>query len=301
MSKSPVGGRGPNGPARRRRVWGKVGGALGLFLAAATIAGLAELGTWQPLVVVMSPSMVPTLHVGDVALMQSLRGQAPHVGEIVEVPVPVKVQQAQHYPERVVHRVVSIKDGRLRTKGDNVGSPDPFDVPVSSVHRRLLRVAPGAGRLVGFLFSPFGLAWAVAGIVLFVVVPIVESSRDRAELEQVGLETIVALRDEVKELQAAILAPRPQPIDDGFERGIDGLRWFRDGHGHVRVRADHVTVDGFPLGRWLAAQRKAYRARALPRDRVARLEALGVRWSLEAIDHPNNRRTSRATTTSSRA
>src|SRR5437764_15333659 len=126
MAETPGGGRGPQGPARRRRAWGRVGGAFGLFLTAAAVAAVVQLGTWQPLVVVMSPSMVPTMHVGDVALMQNLRGQAPHVGEIVEVPVPVKVQQLQHYPERVVHRVFSIKDGRLRTKGDNVGSPDPF-------------------------------------------------------------------------------------------------------------------------------------------------------------------------------
>src|SRR5438105_11964816 len=124
MSTPPAGGRGPKGPARRRRVWGKVAGALGLFVAAAGAAGLVELGTWQPLVVVMSPSMVPTLHVGDVALMQSLRGRLPHVGEVVEVPVPIRVQQAQHYPERVVHRVFRIRDGRLQTKGDNVGNAD---------------------------------------------------------------------------------------------------------------------------------------------------------------------------------
>src|SRR4051794_28980375 len=160
MTGTPTGGRGPQGPARHRRVLGKVAAAVGLFLAAAGVAGLVQLGTWQPLVVVMSPSMVPTMHVGDVALMQNLRGRVPHVGEIVEVPVPVQVQQREHYPERVVHRVVEVDGGRLRTKGDNVGSPDPFDVPVTAVHRRLVRVVPGAGRAVSFAFSPFGLAWA---------------------------------------------------------------------------------------------------------------------------------------------
>ncbi|MEU7363339.1 MULTISPECIES: helicase associated domain-containing protein [Streptomyces] len=63
-------------------------------------------------------------------------------------------------------------------------------------------------------------------------------------------------------------------------------RWLREnGGGQLRVPYDYVMGEdesagsGFPLGRWLADQRRYYNAGTLEASRVAQLEALGMVWS----------------------
>src|SRR4051794_4793958 len=142
------------GPRRRMLLnvlwWATVAAVVGLFL---------WLGTPQPLVEVQTPSMVPVLGIGDVAVVRNLRGHVPEVGDIVSAPVPAKVQKENSYPPEVLHRVVSVKDGRLVTKGDNLGQDDPFDVAVTDVNMGYVTMIPGAGKLLSFLRSPFGMIW----------------------------------------------------------------------------------------------------------------------------------------------
>src|SRR5579883_320684 len=153
-------GRQPSRSARRFAGW--LVGAL----VAAFAAGWMYLGVLHPVVTVMTPSMVPTLHVGDVALMESLRGSRPKVGEIVLVPVPMSAQEKQGYPSTVTHRIVAIRNGIITTKGDGRPAPDPFSVPAASVHERMLTVVPGAGRVLQFAVSPFGLVWLAFGVII---------------------------------------------------------------------------------------------------------------------------------------
>lgn len=167
MSSSTTSGQGQRGPVRRRRIWGRIGSTLAVVLLFGIVGSFYYLGTTTPIEIVATGSMVPTLHVGDVVLLERLR-RPPRVGDIVEAPVPLLVQQQFHYPPAVTHRIVKIKNGRITTKGDANSSPDPFDVPISSVHRRLVTVVPWAGRILGFISSPFGLIWLVfGGILLF--------------------------------------------------------------------------------------------------------------------------------------
>ena len=166
MTSTTTSGLGLKGPTRRRRVWAKVGSTVGTMVVLALAGGWLYTGTASPIVTVATPSMVPTLHVGDMALMESLHGKAPKVGEIVVAQVPAAIQRQFQYPPTVTHRVVSIKNGRLTTKGDANSTKDPFDVPVSSVHLRLVTVIPGLGRFVRFLVSPFGLLWIGFGILI---------------------------------------------------------------------------------------------------------------------------------------
>ena len=125
--------------------------------------------------------MEPTYHPGDVAIVQSLRGRRPHIGQIVQINVPKEYQARYSYPSRVVHRVVKIEDGWVFTKGDNVGDPDPFKTRVGAVNRRVIGVIPSAGRLMSFVLSPFGLIWIAGGLVLFLVLPMREASESRQE------------------------------------------------------------------------------------------------------------------------
>ncbi|MFE9359568.1 Helicase associated domain protein [Streptomyces olivaceoviridis] len=72
-----------------------------------------------------------------------------------------------------------------------------------------------------------------------------------------------------------------------WRRGIAAAtRWRREnGGGQLRVPYDYVMGEdesagaGFPLGRWLADQRRYYNAGTLEASRVAQLDALGMVWS----------------------
>lgn len=120
--------------------------------------------------------MTPKLDIGDVALMGRLRG-TPAVGDIVEITVPADAQRDHGYPPKVVHRIVAIEDGMVVTQGDNLGEPDPFEVPVGSIDRQLVTVVPAAGRIFSFLASPFGLLWLGSGLVLLVGPRILDAVR----------------------------------------------------------------------------------------------------------------------------
>ena len=173
--------------ARARLAWlrRRQFGVLAIVLLVALSAGGAYLATFPPVVTVMTSSMEPEFGPGDVLLMQSLHGKAPAVGDIVEVSVPVKTRQAHDYPEKVTHRVVKVEGGEVTTQGDNLGDPDPFTVPVSSVDRRVLTELPGAGRVIAFAFSPFGLLWIASGILLFFILPLRNSTEEiRLDLEE---------------------------------------------------------------------------------------------------------------------
>ncbi|MDG4760356.1 DEAD/DEAH box helicase [Micromonospora sp. WMMD710] len=49
-------------------------------------------------------------------------------------------------------------------------------------------------------------------------------------------------------------------------------------HGHLYPRVDHVTDDGYPLGRWIHHQRKARRTKTIAAERVQALDTLGMLW-----------------------
>ncbi|WP_158566428.1 DEAD/DEAH box helicase [Micromonospora craterilacus] len=53
-------------------------------------------------------------------------------------------------------------------------------------------------------------------------------------------------------------------------------------HGHLHLTVDHVTDDGYPLGRWIHHQRKARRAGHLPPERVQALDTLAMLWDPRA-------------------
>ncbi|WP_406251950.1 Helicase associated domain protein, partial [Streptomyces atratus] len=72
-----------------------------------------------------------------------------------------------------------------------------------------------------------------------------------------------------------------------WRRGVEAAgRWLREtGNGVLRVPYTVVTpenwggVGGYPLGQWIAEQRRAYAAGTLEAGRVAELEKLGMVWS----------------------
>ncbi|MHC1581870.1 MAG: signal peptidase I [Candidatus Syntropharchaeia archaeon] len=82
--------------------------------------------------VVVSDSMFPTFKKGDLILMQSITTE-PRVGDIITFKTDVYL-----YP--VTHRVVSISDGKIRTKGDARDTVDSWvvskeDVLAKAIHK----------------------------------------------------------------------------------------------------------------------------------------------------------------------
>ncbi len=160
-----------------RRTGSRVAKVLATVALVVVFGGLIFLRAWPPVVVVMSSSMEPAIDTGSIVLIRGLGGP-PKVGDVVPIPVPAEARE-DGYPDEVLHRVIEItEDGLVRTQGDNLDKPDPFAVPVSAVTKRVVTVIPGAGELVAFLFSPYGLMWLAAGIFLFVVMPFVDGQRE---------------------------------------------------------------------------------------------------------------------------
>ncbi|MFY1671278.1 Helicase associated domain protein [Plantactinospora sp. WMMB334] len=67
--------------------------------------------------------------------------------------------------------------------------------------------------------------------------------------------------------------------NDRFEHRMASLQEYVAEHGDARVPHDHVTADGFDLGKWITKQQSAYKADRLAPDRIAAFESLpGWSW-----------------------
>ncbi|MER3601127.1 MAG: signal peptidase I [Nitrososphaerota archaeon] len=114
------------------------------------VRGAAALGVSEPIsiYVVASGSMEPTLHGGPYwsfpdLIIISGKQLAPFssvkVGDIIVFRKPCVLPGGQCPEEVIVHRVVGIEGGGLRTKGDNNAAPDPW-VVTSSDYIGLVRL-----------------------------------------------------------------------------------------------------------------------------------------------------------------
>ncbi|NDZ75244.1 hypothetical protein G3I36_30260, partial [Streptomyces sp. SID10362] len=63
-----------------------------------------------------------------------------------------------------------------------------------------------------------------------------------------------------------------------WARGWAKLKEYTEREGHARVPYEHKE-GAFPLGQWVAEQRRAYGAGQMTGQRAQRLERLGMVWS----------------------
>ena len=124
-------------------------GSLGLA-AFAQAAPLLRGGLYS----VRSESMVPTLSVGELVVVQEVAPEAISVGDVITVKLASGAT--------VTHRVVAIveTDGppMFQTRGDANGGPDPVNVTSDQVVGRLAWHLPFVGFLLAMLSMPTGLA-----------------------------------------------------------------------------------------------------------------------------------------------
>lgn len=62
-----------------------------------------------------------------------------------------------------------------------------------------------------------------------------------------------------------------------FHVGLDHLHRYVAAHG-TSSPPRHATIDGFPIGAWVAKRRTEYRRRRLPADRITQLESEFADW-----------------------
>lgn len=137
--------------------------------------------------VVLSGSMEPALSVGDLLIVQAQDSY--ETGDIV-------VYQSGNTP--VVHRIVSISDEAVTTRGDaNNANDEPFFI--TAIKGEVIAVIPVIGYVVWALKTPLAIVIMLATAVLLVEWSFRTGKAEKeAEKEKLKAE-IRALMDELKE------------------------------------------------------------------------------------------------------
>ncbi len=148
---------------------------LALIVIGATFGGygvfMVAMGTSTPLVVVTSESMVPTLQVGDLLVLQRPAEDQIHVGDII-------VYNADWFSGApIVHRVVRIQEiGGTKyfyTKGDNNALEDPSPCTYDDILGVVILRVPYVGQISlavrSLLSTPIGVVTLIVvfGLILF--------------------------------------------------------------------------------------------------------------------------------------
>ncbi len=133
---------------------------------------IAALGTEYPLHTPISPSMEPTLNIGDLLIVQGVNGldeiNADHEnGDIIVF------QKPNNPNDFVVHRAVekSKMSGDipfLVTKGDNNPSEDPWKVKEENLIGKVVWRIPLLGYIKIFLGTPVGMAITIIVFLLLI-------------------------------------------------------------------------------------------------------------------------------------
>ena len=99
---------------------------------------------------VRSESMKPAINMGDMIVTGPVNG--PLNGEVK----PGTIVTYEYGKETVTHRVISVDDSALVTKGDAAEDPDPWAVTLSDVKGTYLFKIPYVGYLLSFMGSKLG-------------------------------------------------------------------------------------------------------------------------------------------------
>jgi signal peptidase len=136
------------------------------------------MGTSSPLVVVESESMLPTLQVGHLLVLQARAPDQIHVGDII-------VFDASYHDKPIVHRVVEIVNvtGELHyyTQGDNNDLRDPMYRVYSDIIGVMVLAIPYVGNITLFLHQPYGFALVLVLFIALLILPELFTKDDEEE------------------------------------------------------------------------------------------------------------------------
>jgi signal peptidase I len=143
-----------------------------LIVAGASYVINSRIGGIQVYDVYPTPSMVPTLEVGDLVVVQSVPFTSLYVGDVIVFDEPAPTGGCTDID--IVHRIVNITSQGLYTQGDNrLTNPvhDEFDpVPASCVRGVVLFSLPYLGRISEAFPPPLNyILVAIIIIVIFMI------------------------------------------------------------------------------------------------------------------------------------
>ncbi len=141
---------------RSGRTWRALTGAVLALSAIAAVVGAILVVTLRlSFAPVLSPSMEPAFGPGDLVVTRALDAQNIKVGDVLVLPIPAngKLTGTEGASgDRYVHRVVAVtrQNGLpvVKTKGDNNGAVDPWQLRIDSTQvPQIVADVPNVGRL----------------------------------------------------------------------------------------------------------------------------------------------------------
>jgi len=149
------------------------------------------LRTDSPLLAVASGSMIPTLNVGDLIVVQggfnvSNINAAYGTGDIIVFHKPYDPD------ELIVHRAVemhtSVNTTYLKTKGDNNNGVDPWEITDNDLVGKVVWTIPYLGNVPLFVRTPTGMMIIIVLIVILVllefIIPLAEEKKKADQHEE---------------------------------------------------------------------------------------------------------------------
>ncbi len=143
-----------------------------LIVMGATLASFGAfsfaMGTSSPLVVVESKSMIPTLDVGYLLVLQSRAPDKIYLNDII-------VFNTDYHDKPIVHRVkeIQIVDGEYRyfTQGDNNTLRDQGYRVYEDIIGVVVTAVPYIGYVTLFLHEPYGLPIVLVIFIALIILP----------------------------------------------------------------------------------------------------------------------------------
>ncbi|MDH5634824.1 MAG: signal peptidase I [Candidatus Bathyarchaeota archaeon] len=150
------------------------------------------LSTEYPLLAVASGSMIPTLNVGDLIVVQGGLNVSNVIAEYESGDIVV-FRKPSNPDELIVHRAVEKINGGLKTKGDNNNHPDYWIVTDDELVGKVVGNIPYLGRVPLFVHTPTGIMIILIVIVVLILLEfVIPIAREKTKAKQPLEETTVS-------------------------------------------------------------------------------------------------------------
>ena len=87
--------------------------------------------------------------------------------------------------------------------------------------------------------------------------------------------------DQIKRKRLEALGMEWSVFQNKWQTGLEHAMAFARANGHLNVRHQYVSEDGYRLGGWISTQRERYKEGRISEAEVQALEAIGMKWRSE--------------------
>ena len=212
--------------------------ALGLLIIiiACVAAFLSVRGT-MPFMPVFGVSMEPTLHAGNLILIENVPPEEIKIDDIIVFNVPSMIRDYYNYPPVIAHRVLEVNKTpygiHFRTHGDNTGT-DPFATSHADVRGKVGKQIPYLGFPLLFFQSQQGLIFVIIGLFLLTLYLYMDDLSLGRKKVQEGVFAPV-IRESRR--QGRVLERRTEGVEAGMASTQQALQQFA---GAIAEYAEHL-------------------------------------------------------------